>query len=220
MGRLRWLHSGERNAETHVALLHGFGANARDLAGIAPSLDPEGRFAFHFPEAPVELFQDARAWCPADPAEAERALSGTLWRDLPGYDSPSIDDALGALLQDLDALGLAGEQLLLGGFSQGSMMALLAGLSRPCSGIILFSSALFAETRLATLLASPPRMPVFMGHGTADPLLPYGSGVALRDLFAGRGMDVEFHTFDGGHWVDEGEAAAASRFIGRIAAAQ
>jgi predicted esterase len=153
MSRLQWIHGGRKGAAAHIILCHGFGANASDLQGVAPLIDPDGRLAFHFPEAPFTLFPDARAWFPSDPKQLGDALSGELWRNLPDYDSPAMDDSLSALLQDIDDLRIAPEALVIGGFSQGSMMSLLAALSRPCAATVLLSGLGSASSSRA------PRVP-------------------------------------------------------------
>jgi phospholipase/carboxylesterase len=216
MPRLRWIHDGADEAAFHLILCHGFGANASDLRGVAPLIDPEGSFSFHFPEAPYPIFPDARAWFPSDPEELGDALSGELWRNLPDYDSPAMDDSLSALLDDIDALGIPSEDLVIGGFSQGSMMALLASLSRPCAAAILLSSALFSRKRLRSLLSGAARPPVFMGHGLHDRVLPWNAGQALGNFLSTAGLEVEFHSFEGEHWIDEEEARALRAFLGKL----
>jgi phospholipase/carboxylesterase len=216
MSRLQWIHGGRKGAAAHIILCHGFGANASDLQGVAPLIDPDGRLAFHFPEAPFTLFPDARAWFPSDPKQLGDALSGELWRNLPDYDSPAMDDSLSALLQDIDDLRIAPEALVIGGFSQGSMMSLLAALSRPCAATVLLSSALFSRTRLRVLLSGSTRPPVFMGHGRQDEVLAWTAGRALGDFLSSSGLEVEFNSFEGGHWIDEGETRALRAFLKQI----
>src|SRR5262249_31335613 len=130
-----------------VVLLHGFGAPGGDLVPIwrQLSVPPETRFAF--PEAPLELgngigFGDSRAWWMIDIARLERALARGELRDL-SNEVPSglyeARDAVDQMLSSLVELGPPDVRLVLGGFSQGAMLAtdLALRTDRRLSGLVV-----------------------------------------------------------------------------------
>src|SRR5262249_39282995 len=123
-----------------VILLHGFGAPAEDLVPLAWELRPPPDTRFVLPGAPLELglpFSDARAWGMLD---ASRIARGEI-------DPAEVPAGLGAardkLLAFLGALGASGPTII-GGFSQGSMLAadVVLRTDRPFAGLVILSGAL------------------------------------------------------------------------------
>jgi phospholipase/carboxylesterase len=107
----------------------------------------------------------------------------------------------------LDALeretGTPSERVLLGGFSQGSMLALDVALrtKRPLAGLVLLSGTLLAKREWVPLMAERAGLKVFQSHGTEDPILPYRIAEKLRHALEGAGMRVSFTRFEGGHGI-------------------
>ncbi|MFA9410546.1 MAG: alpha/beta hydrolase, partial [Deltaproteobacteria bacterium] len=109
-----------------VVLMHGFGAPGTDLVGLWRVLDVPSDLRFAFPEALHEIpgMPGARAWWMVDFARAEQAMAEgprSYATEIP----PGMEDATDRIVQMLEAmqeaLGLPDEQLIVGGFSQGSM---------------------------------------------------------------------------------------------------
>src|SRR5690606_1756979 len=107
------------NARQLVVLLHGFGADASDLAPLADLLDPDQRWSFYFPEAPLEVpigpMWTGRGWFPISLRELETGVDFTKIRP-PGLD-------LSRKLVSEMIFHLNPEKLVIGGFSQGAMVA-------------------------------------------------------------------------------------------------
>jgi phospholipase/carboxylesterase len=156
-----------------VVLLHGYGANGRDLIGLAEPLGP------HLPDT-LFLAPDAPEQCLGAPPSAPGALQ---WFPIPWIDGSSEEMArasLGRALDDLQAFldgvmvdeDLLPEQVMLLGFSQGSMMALHAAPRRegPVAGIVAFSGRLLDPESLAEEAESRP--PVLLVHGDLDDVVP------------------------------------------------
>ena len=136
-----------------VILLHGLGADGNDLLGLAPY------FAQHLP--------DAEFSSPHAPERCDMAPSGRQWFSLQSRAPEALLDGaeraapiLNAFIDfELARLELEDHQLALVGFSQGTMMALYAGLRRPRppAAIIGFSGSLIAPERLiGEVRARPP----------------------------------------------------------------
>lgn len=195
-----------------VVLLHGFGAPGDDLAPLWRVLDVPRGTRFVFPAAPLELayaygMGDARAWWMIDMVALDRAVREGRFRDL-GKDVPDgLEDARAKVIGLLDAveerLRPPPGKLLLGGFSQGAMLALDVALHdpRPLAGLALWSTTFLAEEVWSPRMAARAGLPVLQSHGTADPLLPFAVAEKLRDRLIGAGLEVDFVPFRGAHEI-------------------
>src|SRR5438105_7877731 len=143
---------GPANAPVTAVLLHGFGAPGDDLVALADYIDAPARFVF--PAAPLELgglYGESRAWWLLDLAQLERELSAGKPRDRRGEVPDGLPAARDHVMRLVDQvktrLGVDDKGLVLGGFSQGAMVALDVALHRdtPPAGLLLMSGTLLAE---------------------------------------------------------------------------
>lgn len=167
-----------------VVLLHGYGADGRDLLGLAPALTPALTHAeFLAPDAPFpcEIAPFGRQWFGFEGRTAEEILAGA--RAAAAILDPFLDEALAAR-------GLGEGALALIGFSQGAMMALHVALrrARPVAAVAAFSGALIAPELLAAELRSRP--PVLLVHGDADPVVPFAAMGAAEEALRAAGVPV------------------------------
>ena len=198
-----------------VVLLHGYGSDGADLISLAPYWQG--------------VLPDALFVSPNAPEQCRQLASGFQWFDVSFEGDRLASRQMGVVnarpvladfLNDLwTQTGVAPEQTILAGFSQGAMMALHVGLSLPqrLMGIIAFSGAFlppegFGGTALA-------RQPVCLVHGdmdqVVDPELSADADVALRLA----GCDVSYHVSEGvGHGIAPDGLAFATEFVARIAA--
>jgi len=198
-----------------VVLMHGFGAPGDDLVALAGAIEAPAGTTFLFPEAPTPLaelmpyavYGDARAWWPIDVGRFERAMrTGTLNAivdEIPEGIEP-VRDAVGAMLDALERdANVPGDRIVLGGFSQGSMLALDVALrsSRPLAGLVVLSGTLLAAKEWVPRMALRKGLPVFQSHGTEDPVLPYAVAEQLRRALDDAGLRVGFTSFEGGHGI-------------------
>lgn len=198
-----------------VIFCHGFGASGTDLVGLAPALaemQPElaRQVLWIFPEAPLSLAEQGmpggRAWWPLDMEELMAAINQGRMRDLRGQTPPELPAAREHLLQLLADLErehqLPLDRVILGGFSQGSMLATDTALYLPAApaGLCVLSGTLLSE-QIWSVAVARRRLNVFQSHGHFDQILPYENAVALRELLTASGSDVEFVEFKGGHEI-------------------
>jgi phospholipase/carboxylesterase len=207
-----------------VVLMHGFGAPGDDLVPLARVV-PAAKVRWVFPAAPLSLpspFGDSRAWWLIDLAKLERAVRGggqasqVLADSLAAEVPKGLAEARGKLLGLLDDLGPT-EPLILGGFSQGAMLACDVALhsAMPLAGLAMMSGALVAEREWAQRFSHRSGLRALMSHGRQDPLLPIESAERLRTLCRDSGWDVEWMPFDGGHEIPRPVLSALAGMIER-----
>ncbi|MFZ5471723.1 MAG: alpha/beta hydrolase [Myxococcota bacterium] len=198
-----------------VVLCHGFGAPGDDLVPLGPELVARrprlsGKVRFVFPCAPLSLdgfgFGDSRAWWMIDLARLTgmRAKGQSLRQEVPDGLAKARRLLLGMLETLLRQTHLSMGQVVLGGFSQGAMLAtdVALRLEEPPAGLAVLSGTLLCEKEWNQRAASRRGLPVVQTHGRQDPLLPFEEAVALHELFVRNGLVAELISFDGGHTID------------------
>jgi phospholipase/carboxylesterase len=213
-----------------LVLFHGFGAPATDLVPLHRALDVPREVRFVFPAAPIELEPGApeefspRAWWLIDILGLRQAIAEGRAVDLAREKPPGLDEAralvdglLSALETELDA---PLERVVLGGFSQGAMLACDVALrsTRSPAGLVLLSGAPVAVPEWRILAPARKGLPVLMSHGRSDPILPFAGGEYLRDLLREAGLAVEFIEWNGGHGVPDGVLKRLGPFLAARAA--
>jgi phospholipase/carboxylesterase len=193
-----------------VVLLHGYGADGNDLIALAPHLGQIVPCAqFVSPNAPFPCEMGfGRQWYGASDRSTEAYLAGSRT-------AASILD--GFLDDQLAALGLGEERMVLIGFSQGTMLALHAAPRRPaaCAGVVGFSGRLVAPDLLPVETVSRP--PIMLVHGDADEVVPYDALAEAQAGLEAAGFAVESHTRAAqGHGIDQEAMALGARFLAKV----
>ena len=204
----------EQPAQGAVIFLHGLGADGHDFEPIVPELgvdDLQLRFVFpHAPERPITINEGEplRAWYDFVP-HSEYAGSD---------DIKASALSIKALLQAQINTGIPPERIMLAGFSQGGVMALEVGLryEQRIAGIIALSTYLHdAATTERERTDANLALPIFMGHGTADPMIPIMRAATSRENLIRLAYDIEWHDYPMGHQVCVEEIEDIARFIRR-----
>jgi phospholipase/carboxylesterase len=207
IGPLR-VHAFGRGDGPAIVLCHGFGAPGDDLVPFARELDVGAGVRWFFPEAPLALPWGGRAWWEIDLVRLQMMAQRGQRRVLATETPPGLAPARAALEATLAELeqnhGVRREALLLGGFSQGAMLAteLAVHTDRPFAGIVVLSGNLLSEDRWCEALGrTGPSIHALVTHGTRDPLLPFEGAEALRDLLVAGGADVDWLAHEGQHAI-------------------
>ena len=162
-----------------LVLLHGRGADEHDLYPLLDVLDPEHRLLGVTPGGPLHLPPGGRHWY---------ALGG-----IPTPDPETFLSTAPRLAALLEALPVPFERVVLGGFSQGTVMtwAMTLGPERPRpAGVLALSGFL---PRVPGYPLDPGRLagvPVAVAHGTLDPVIPARFGAEAAETLAAAGVDV------------------------------
>jgi phospholipase/carboxylesterase len=201
-----------------VIWLHGLGADGNDFASIVPQLDLRGcpPIRFIFPHAP------------SMPVTINGGYVMPAWYDILGANLVDRQDAAGiqksekaivALIEQEVARGIPYERIVLAGFSQGCAMALHTGLRLPhrLAGIMALSGYLpLASQFAAERHAANAKTPVFMAHGTQDPVVILKRGEDSRDALKALGHPVQWHTYPMPHSVHPQEIADIAAFLKQV----
>jgi len=208
---------GPAAAPVTVVLLHGFGAPGDDLVPLSQVIDAPARYVF--PQGPLEVYgAQSRAWWLLDLAKLELELAAGTPRDRRDEIPDGLHAARATVMRLLDQLAARyplppGGKLVLGGFSQGAMLALDVALHRKVDALILMSGTLVAEAEWAPRLSSLAGMSIVQSHGRHDMLLPFSIAEELRDRLRAAGATVDWVPFVGGHEIPQVVLEAVGRLL-------
>jgi len=202
------------NPQGTVIWMHGLGADATDFEPIVPMLDLEQPLRFVFPNAPeraVTINGGARmrAWYDIDPGAP---LAGTADIDV-------STTAVGELVEREVDRGIASENVVLAGFSQGGVIAMQLGLScrHKLRGIMALSTYLHDHEHIADRLDfANVETPIFMAHGISDPMIPITRAITSRETLLNLNYPIEWHEYAMGHQVCPQEIADIAQWLNRI----
>lgn len=199
-----------------VVLCHGYGAPGTDLVGLAQPLlstaaADAGKAVLIFPTAPLDLagqgMPGGRAWWPVDLDRLINRRTPELLaqfrRACPDGLCESRDHLVRLLAEAGKHFDLAADRFVLGGFSQGAMLAtdVALRLKKTLAGLCILSGALINETEWRQLAQDRGPLRVLQSHGRSDSILPFPLATALRDLLLGANADVDFLPFNGDHEI-------------------
>lgn len=186
-----------------VIWMHGLGADGNDFVPVVPELQlgELGPVRFIFPHAPVQ------------PVTINNGMSMRAWYDIYMPDLVRREDetglrasqqAIAALIARENSRGIPSERIVLAGFSQGCAMALQTGLRHPekLAGIIGLSGYLpLAATLEAERHTANHQTPIFLAHGTMDPVVAFERAQATLEALEKQGYNVKFKTYPMPHSV-------------------
>jgi phospholipase/carboxylesterase len=198
-----------------VIWLHGLGADGHDFEPVVPQLlwpdAPDIRFIFpHAPVRPVTINggMEMRAWYDI--------VSLTSGRDNDQQGIAQSVNMAAALVGKERDRGIEPDRIVVAGFSQGGAIALQLAIRYPetLAGLIALSSYLLLEYRLEGDRHEANRnLPVFVGHGTSDPMVPCFMGEELAQRLRDMGHPVEWRSYPMQHAVCPQEIADLSAWL-------
>lgn len=203
-----------------VVLLHGYGAPGDDLVGLVQGLEVPPGTRFVFPEGPLDLslsmpgMAAGRAWWNIDVMRLQMALASGQTRDLSKEVPEGLEDVSHRLNESLDVIKhkLKPSHWVLGGFSQGAMLAVDTVLRKrhTFNGLICFSGTVISEEIWSDRIDAVHGLRSMVSHGRSDPILPFEASERLYQLLKRGGAQVEFFPFNGGHEIPSSALGAAN----------
>jgi len=198
-----------------IIWMHGLGADGNDFAPLADeiALPLAVRYIFpHAPMMPVSINGGyvMRAWYDISDAAIRR-------EDEDGV--RASQQSVEVLLAREKSRGIAASRIVLAGFSQGGAIALQAGLrhGERLAGIMALSTYVPLADRLAAEANPANRgVPIFMAHGTADPMIAFARAQASRDLLQQQAYALEWHEYRMPHSVCPQEIADIGVWLRRV----
>jgi phospholipase/carboxylesterase len=209
------------NPTFSIIWMHGLGADGHDFEPLVPELQADGMpsLRFVFPHAPVR------------PVTINNGYEMRAWYDIIGIDRRSAEDfdgvalsaaAIGELIERENERGVATNRVAVAGFSQGGAMALhiATRFAEKLAGVIALSCYLPLSRELETKRhAANQSTPIFMAHGTQDPVVPYPLGDESHRLLKAAGYPVEWHAYPMPHSLCQPEVADIRAWLARITTA-
>ncbi len=204
--------------DASVIWLHGLGDTGDGWSQVVPglALPKSMRVRFVFPHAPkmavaINNGYVMPAWYDIREANlSERA-------DVAGVQRSQAQ--LVALMARENARGVDDARIVLAGFSQGGAVALYTGLRHPkrIAGIVALSTYLVSANALPSESSAANRgVPIFMAHGTFDPVVRLAWAQASREALVQGGYPVEWHEYPMEHSAEMEEVAAVGAFLRRV----
>jgi phospholipase/carboxylesterase len=210
-----------RNPAASIIWMHGLGADGNDFVPVVHELDLPGapaiRFVFpHAPTRPVTINGGAvmRAWYDVTFGDLEGKSRRADERGM-----RESQAQIAALIEREVRRGVGSDEIVLAGFSQGGAIALQTGLRCPSklAGVVALSTYLpLAESLPQEAASANQGTPVFMAHGTFDPVVPYLMGTGSRTFLAGLGYPVEWHEYPMQHSVCLEEIQDVGAWLRRV----
>ncbi len=216
------IETGPGESQGSVIWLHGLGADGHDFEPIVPELrlPSELGLRFVFPHAPMR------------PVTINGGMTMRAWFDILSLDRDGLADEAGVrasagildgLIQREQERGIDASKIVVAGFSQGGAIALHSALrsQQKLAGLMALSTYMplasaFEDEVLNTDAVDPLGLPIFMAHGTLDPVLPMELGRESADLLIASGFDVEWHEYPMAHAVCAAEIDDIRRWLQTI----
>jgi phospholipase/carboxylesterase len=203
------------NPRTTLIVLHGLGADGFDFVPICGELDLAalGPVRYVFPHAPTR------------PVTINGGYMMRAWYDILVTDLVRHEDEAGLresqqqvaeLIDRERERGVAAQRIVVMGFSQGCAMALMTALRYPhrLGGAVGLSGYLpLAAVTTAERSAANADLPLFLAHGTQDPIVPHARGAASRDALRALGHEVAWHEYPMPHSVCAEEIEALNGWL-------
>ena len=212
-----------------VILCHGFGAPGTDLVNLADAIMKTGKAqqnaVYIFPAAPIELdpLFDSRAWWMIDIEKIQNLMMNGETREMQGESPDLLPQRRIDLTYVIDhcrhEYSLPASKLVVGGFSQGSMLATDVALHYPeaFGGLIIWSGTLINSELWATQAARQSPLKICQSHGIVDPILPIDGARDLKEMLQSNHHQVQYIEFHGPHSIPMNAIKLAGELIGNVA---
>ncbi len=196
------------NSDVAAVILHGYGASFNDLAPLHQYLDPDKRINWFFVDGPfsvdIGMGMTGKAWFPIDMVKLQMHIQAGKFEEVfYQTDPPGLKEVTLQITNYVRELKKDYKKVVLGGFSQGSMISTSIVLENKdlVDGLLLMSSTLYDYNRFEKSAENFKDLPIFQSHGMFDPVLPFNMSQKLYEILSSKSKDIHFESFEGGHEI-------------------
>lgn len=208
----------DNKSEHSIIIFHGYGANMQDLFGLHGMLSKD--YNWYFPNGlhtlPYPGMSFARSWFSIDMQELERAMAQGEFRKFADKESSEFNQSQILVNEFCQHIKAKSHKLIIGGFSQGAMLASHLVADVMPNALILFSATLIDRNSLMNKLDGIKSIPFFQSHGKSDMVLEYSQAMDLFELLKLYKLKGEMYSFQGGHEIPVDVINKARDFIQSI----
>ncbi len=204
-------------------LFHGYGADAYDLQTLSDVITAPSPLHFIFPqgtlEVPIGPGWTGRAWWPINVQALQEAAMRGEPRDLSKETTPGIPELRKKIFQAIEMLKVPWNQIILGGFSQGAMLATDICINAPENprALVTLSGALVNKEEWKPLVARRAGTPFFMSHGKMDTVLDIRGSSQLETFLINAGLKGKLNSFNGAHEIPVEIITKLNEFLQQVA---
>jgi len=203
----------------HIIMLHGYGATAEDLLSLAEYVNAPANTTWIFPNAPHLVTFDqsytGRSWFSFDMEKLNNVMRLSLYDEFAKAEAENISYAA-ELIQDLlKRIPCPLDKVVIGGFSQGAMLATHVALKTEenLAGLAVFSGSVINEDMWLTYAKKKEGLSFFQSHGEFDNVINVNLAYRLEKLFKDAGMLGKLHLFQDGHTIPEEVLSSFGEFL-------
>lgn len=204
-------------------LFHGYGADAYDLQSLSEVIQAPTPTHFIFPqgiqEVPIGPGWTGRAWWPINIAALQEAAMRGEPRDLSKETLPALPELRQKIFKAIEVLKTPWDHIILGGFSQGAMLATDLFLNAPENprALVSFSGALVNKEEWKSLIPRRSGTPFFASHGRMDTVLDHRGSAQLETFLIQAGLQGKLFSFNGAHEIPMEAILKLNEFLRGVA---
>jgi len=223
LGKIKCLESnlGDETSDL-VILFHGYGADAYDLQTLSDVISTKKSMNWLFPQGPLEVpigpGWTGRAWWQIDMNAIQEAVNRGQPRDLSIEYPEGLKKIRSQIFEMIEKTKIPWNRIILGGFSQGAMLAtdIYLHSEQSAKGLVLFSGALLCKDDWKPLVSKHKDRRFFLSHGTNDLVLSHTGAQRLETLLTQNGMKGKLLSFNGAHEIPMQAISAASEYLNSL----
>jgi phospholipase/carboxylesterase len=219
LGPLKCIDHIQNDDAPWIIFFHGYGADAGDLFPLSQEIPISKECNWLFPEGilevPIGWNNSGRAWWPVNVEDLQKAQASGVPRDLSQGTPQGLDTAYNKVSEMLRALNVPWNKIILGGFSQGAMLATEMYLRAPESplGLVVLSGACLHADQWREKARDRSGKTFFLAHGEQDPVLSIKGAQKLETILTQSGMKGRLNKFSGGHEIPSNILVELSKYI-------
>lgn len=205
-----------------IVMLHGYGADAFDLAPLAQVLQAPAGTTWLFPNGPLQVpigfHITGRAWFPIDIESLERSMRSGTPREISTWTPPDFRETQKLITDMLAELQIPVHRTVFAGFSQGAMLATALTLNAKENpmGLIIMSGVLIDEAGFKRAVKTRAGLKFYQSHGKFDELLSVKGAQELEKLLVDGGLKGKLTVFPGGHEIPPEVLSGVNKYLSEL----